>query len=734
MKTKIFNVLGLAAAAVALTACSDEFLQEKQNYDNVTTEIYDNYTGAERRIYDLYSWCLPTVNADPNWQYTSTGSNDDQAKSTEEYAGFGAFVDPQNELKANTSSNQVPDYFFGTPNNIQSNAWGRIRNVNDVITGIEAGSLSTEEKNELLGQAYFMRAWCYYNLVRYYGGVPIITEVQDPVEGVYTPRSTTKETIEFICSDLDKAAAMLAPFTMSGGWTSSSRWGYVTTGTALALKGRVLLLWASPIFNRQNDLTRWTTAYNTMKAELDSIQACGYGLFSTSSNVNGSDFAYQFNQSGINPEAIFVTLYNTVQDGDGQKNSNWERYIRPKNTTGTGKNASAMFVDMFPMADGKRPSTISTYTKLEASEYEYDSEYPFMNRDPRFYRTFGFPGLRWAYSGNSTLTDADPNNPSYDYGANYELWNYVWYTSEDDQGNVESSNRYGADNLLSNVQGIYVRKRTDDLDVNSSPLYNYSAAANQNGFLYSAQPWIELRYAEALLNLAEVACGAGDMAYAVEILQQIRARAGYTADNNYGLPTNLASDQATCMSAILYERQVELAYEGKRFEDCRRWMLYDGGTEALDVDGAPSHWKLTGWGGNTCTWLGFAQLNGQRRETMEFRTADKFGVGSTTYDSDPLLASGTTRCAAVDLRKDLTDQLETLKAWYADNLVRKEKKGDAYDSNKTKLYMQFLPRYYFLGLGSSCQSNNSLLPQTIGWEDYNNGNANGTYDPLSDLQ
>ncbi|MCD8290761.1 MAG: RagB/SusD family nutrient uptake outer membrane protein [Prevotella sp.] len=729
MKTNIINLFGLGLiGALTLTACSDEFLEEKKNYDNVSTDIYNNYTGAERRVFDIYSWCLPTVDSDPTWQYPSTGSDDDQSKSTEEYSGFGAFVDPQSPLNI-ISGTDVPDYFFGTPNNIQANAWGRIRNVNDVIEGIEGGSLSDSEKDELLGQVYFFRAWCYYNLVRYYGGVPIITEVQEPVESTYTPRSSAKECIEFICSDLDKAAKMLAASTMNGGW-SSSKWGYVTTGTALALKGRVLLLWASPLFNRANDQSRWTNAYNTMKAELDSINACGYGLFSTSNNINGSDFALQFNQSGINPEAVFVVLYNTVQSGDGQKNSNWERYIRPKNTTGTGKGASAMLVDMFPMADGKKPGTTDTYTLLESSSYDYDSNYPFMNRDPRFYRTFGFPGVRWAYSGNSTLTDADLNNPSYDYGTNYELWNYVWYTDQDDQDNVESSNCYGADNLLSNSKGIFVRKRSDDYDVNSSPLYNYSAAANTSGFIYSAQPYIELRYAEVLLNLAEVACGAGDMSEAVSLLQQIRARAGYTAENNYGLQANLASDQAACMSAILYERQIELAYEGKRFEDLRRWMLFDGGTQL--VDNAPSTWKLTGWGGNTCNYLGFKQLNGQRRENMEFRVADKYGLGSTTYDSDPLLANGGERCAAVDLRQDLTEQLETLKEWYADNLVRKEKKGDSYDSNQTKLYMNFLPRYYFMGIGRSAQSNNTKMPQTIGWEDYNNGGADGTFDPLAE--
>jgi hypothetical protein len=186
------------------------------------------------------------------------------------------------------------------------------------------------------------------------------------------------------------------------------------------------------------------------------------------------------------------------------------------------------------------------------------------------------------------------------------------------------------------------------------------------------------------------------------------------------------------MSAILYERQIELAYEGKRFDDLRRWMLFDGGTEM--AEGAPASWKLTGWGGNTCSWLGFKPMNGQRRENMEYRVADKYGIGGTTYDSDPLLKSmeqSERDAVAVDLRKELGPQLSTLATWYKSNLVRKLKKGDARDANHVDETMKFFPKYYFLGFATGAASANKSLPQTIGWGDYNNGGSNGTFDPLA---
>lgn len=399
---------------------------------------------------------------------------------------------------------------------------------------------------------------------------------------------------------------------------------------------------------------------------------------------------------------------------------------------GGGKTPSAMMVDMFPMADGKRPSTCNTYTTLEQSSVAYDKNVPFANRDPRFYRTFAFPGVRWAFSGDPK--NASNNNPY--TGDKYNLWNYVWYANESDRDNEEasSSNTYGADNLLTNAKGFYIRKRSDDLDVNSNARYKFTQA---NGFKFSGSPYLEIRYAEVLLNYAEAACGAGEMGVAVEQLKKIRARVGYTSANNFGLQTNLSGDQAACFAAILYERQIELAYEGKRFDDLRRWMLFDGGAER--AEGAPDTWVPSGWNGNTCTYLGFKQLNGQRRDNLEFRVSSNHeskGLGGTSWEingvnPDPL--KDVTRPDALDLRQaDISSQQNKLVEFYNTYLTRKMKKGDAYTTDHTPKYMNFLPRYYFLGFAEGAQKANQTLPQTIGWADYNNGGANGTFDPLAE--
>lgn len=733
---KVFSIALMTA--FAFTSCSDAFLQDLKNYDTTNSDAYNYFSGAKGRVDDIIYWSLPSANDSPNWKFGSSGLSDDHSKATEEYCGFSLFNDPQKPMTSMSGGLQeVPDYFNGSDNgNIQLMTWGRIRNINDVIAGISKSTLSDGEKNQLLGQAHFFRAWCYYLMVKWYGGVPIITEVQDPVESSVVQRSSTKACIEFICNELDKSAEMLAPFTTNGGWTAEN-YGRVTSGTALALKGRVLVLWASPLFNRANDKTRWQAAYDAITASIPVLESCGNGLAAEGNGGNyAKNWANIFVTPDNNPEAVFFTKYNTIADGgapDYSRNNLWENGIRPSNAMGGGgKTPSSMMVDMFPMADGKRPATCNTYSLLEASEEGYDPKYPFMNRDQRFYRTFAFPGVRWTFNGDPRN---ELNNNPY-AGTAYELWNYVWYTSAADREDIESGKQYGSDNLLANAKGMYIRKRSDDRDINGASVYEFEATGR--GFKRSAAPYIEIRYAEVLLNLAEAACNIDKMDIAVEQLKRIRSRVGYTADNNYGLQADLVSNQAACMSAILYERQIEFAYEGKRFDDLRRWMLFDGG--AGKVDGAPSTWNLTGWGGNTCTYLGFTPLNGQRRENMEFRVKSDYngGLGGKEWtiggtNPDPL--AGITRPTAINFSQPeskVIPWLTALKDWYGKYLERNTKKGDSYDSNHIPLYMNYQPYYYFLGFNQKSQTVNPTLEQNIGWQDYNKGGISGTFDPLAE--
>ncbi|MDY4926106.1 MAG: RagB/SusD family nutrient uptake outer membrane protein, partial [Prevotella sp.] len=298
MNTTIKSFGALLIASLAISSCSDDFLKEKISYDQTTEDCYNYYSGAAGRVSDVYKWSQPDVNSGASWKFPSTGRGDDLDKCTEEFTGFGGFVNELVEYTSNTP-NTVPDYGFQQTKNIQTMAWGRIRNINDVIKGISNGNLKEEEKRELLGQVYFWRAWSYYLLVKWYGGVPIITEPQEVSASSFTQRSSTKECIDFMCKDLDMAAEYLAPYTTNGGWQSSDDYGRVTSGAALALKGRILLMYASPLFNRSNDKARWQEAYDCIKASIPVLNSCGNDLaYDGNPGTNASNWALMFSQVG----------------------------------------------------------------------------------------------------------------------------------------------------------------------------------------------------------------------------------------------------------------------------------------------------------------------------------------------------------------------------------------------------------------------------------------------------
>ena len=732
--------LALAVTVVGLAACSDKFLEEKKLYGKYSdATVYNNYETAQNRIDNFYYQLLPGQKEGDGMyaDIVSTGSNDDDACSTEEYAGVSAWEDNTTILDYQILNEKKWDHLYVEFK--ENSPYGQIRNINDAIDGLQNHStLSDNEKNELLGQAYFFRAWRYFTMVRWHGGVPIIKEVQNALYSksmdgsLIVHRSTTKECIDFICEDLDKAAELLP-----AQWGRiASNWGRVTKGTALALKGRALLLWASPLFNRSDEPARWEAAYQANETARKVLEESGYGLAyennpgaATESAANwGKMFLNVQGSDGNVNEAVFVTLYNNLskQSDNSEKNNGWEHGIRPKTASGGGgKSATAEIVDLFPMADGKRPG---------ASTYNYDKKAFFANRDPRFYRTFAFPGVKWTFDGNPkdlltaqlndlvypniTLKDGYPYN-----GADYVLWSYAWYKDATKQDSETSSGWY-ADALADSRRSVYVRKRSDDSQLNAgSPMYIYVDNNGKCSFSQSGAPYMEMRFAEVLLNLAECAAATNRGQEALDLLKRIRSRVydPTTVDADYGL---VNGSRAENIEQVLYERQIELAYEGKRFEDMRRWLLFDGGVGQAAL--SPT-WEVKGYGGDTWTFLGYKDAdrpNKYGKNHIIEMYAKELAAKDEDNGSDPILAAGINRPSPLDLSKR-ADGEQALIDFYTNNLERKDRLED----NNTDKVPTFQPFYYFLGLCYSAMYNDAALIQTIGWEDYSHG-GDGRYDPL----
>ena len=741
----VYTLLPLIGGGWVGVACADSFLDDMTVYGSFSEDkVYSSYAGALDRVNTLYREMLPQAcqgsgnGSNGQNNYTSTGSPEVWSKSSLEYAGFTDFTNPDQEL----DYTNVTDYFYVI--NKSDSPWGNIRNANDIIQHLENNdNLTQEEKDKLLGQAYFFRAYRYWTLVKLYGGVPLIDHPQDPIIGdgdgsdKIVPRSPAKDCIQFICKDLQKAADRLPKQWGSGDY------GRITAGAAEAMKGQVQLFYASPLFNRADEALRWDSAYVTNKKALQLLNEGGVGLaYAVNGGAqNALNWAKMFlandGSDGTVGETVLATLYNNrdkVETANYDKWNGWEHSLRPVNANGNGGlHPTAEMVDLFPMADGLVPGKSSIH---------YDPLCFWLNRDPRFYRTFAFPGVEWRFDTNGNdLNSYDDVGKKYVYayfphqysgsGTNFQLWSYTWYASQDDADRMSStSNGYTADLIAQKNSAVYIRKRSDDLALSPSPLYRFSiSASTPKGFQQSAAPLVWMRYAEVLLNFAEAAAGAGHLDEALQALQQIRARVGYTAEQNYGLPADITSSREKMLAAVLYERQVELAYEGKSFDDMRRWMLFDGGTQTFE--GEPTTWHLTGFGGNTCTFLGMKPLNGQRRHEIVIYTrtnADQKNEADPVIDKRPkALALTENLTYDEDAEEYGSNEAMELADFYTAYLKRKDVNADTNDETSGIL---FRPQYYFIGFKQSAMQTNPTLLQTVGWHDYSHGTA-GTFDPLA---
>jgi hypothetical protein len=410
--------------------------------------------------------------------------------------------------------------------NSNSNTYGKIRIINTFIRDCSAGTLAAGVKRRFLAQAYFFRAYRYFQLVRVYGGVPLVLtplpSVGDAKNEAALPRSKTSECFKQIASDLDSAIKYLPVK-----WPQSNDWGRVTSGAAAAFKGRVLLTYASPQFNPANDVSRWQAAYDVNTLANNLLKSGGFGLNSSYQNMWFTEVN--------NPEAVLVTGFNNSTAQYTSKNNTYDKSVRPA-YLGAGSSSSQPswdFVQDYPMLDGKAPGV--------STKYSYSLQTFYKNRDPRFEATVAYNGCLWPILGNNS----------------YRLWTYLYYT--DDNGTKSSSTEItGATNT-----GFYLRKA-----VNSS--------VDASNVQYSGTDWMEIRYAEVLLNLGECAAelnklGQGEEAYSGIVA--IRKRAGIEAgsDGLYGLDPGMTHDQM--INAIMREREIEFSFEGKRFWDLRRRNL-----------------------------------------------------------------------------------------------------------------------------------------------------------------
>lgn len=434
--------------------------------------------------------------------------------------------------EANPADITTSDFLKGkllSTNSFPGQTWNYsyVRNLNEFFARMKAteAPLSNDEKNRLMGQAYFFRAYIYYKMLESYGGVPIITNVQDPTadtESLFVTRNTSLECFNFVLGQLDSAIMLLPPRGTAG--YDAER---ITKAGAMTVKAKVLLLKASPLFCKASNAQYWSDAYNAYIAAKNELDAEGYGMYQDGTKRATENMWY--NKSAASKEMIIYVAFNDP----AKKNSHQAAQLPLSQSSGAtgGQQPTWEMVKSYPMMDGKN---------IDGNP-DYDPTMFWKNRDPRFYTTIVYNGA--LYGLGKSL---------------YRQWIFEEYSGGGTDG-------YRA--VDGTFTGFYSRKGIDT---------TYSKFGTKP-FQDQAMDWAVIRYPEVMLDLAE--CANEIDAHRTEVtalITAIRARAGIPAGDGglYGLDAAVGTDKAISFNAIMKERQIELAFEGKRYWDLRRRRMF----------------------------------------------------------------------------------------------------------------------------------------------------------------
>lgn len=650
-------VLAFALICVGFGACNKNVLDKADQNGVDVAVVWANQSTVNEYLNALYDLAMP------NWPTPGSIHN------TSDELGNATVSILNGTLTGST--NEITDIYAANKEaSIESKSgdvYYLIYRCNNAIQNLGADSpLTPDLANPLRGQFYFFRAYIYFLMVRIYGGVPLVLQTQNPANGIpslYVPRAKSSACFKQIAADLDSATALLP-----ARWTASADNGRITRAVASAFKGKALLYWASPQFNPGNIQSRWQDAYDACKAAYTMAQTDGYGLFKGGLDalwVNEND---RFATSNPNIERMmWRSIDNTVvSPAHGTNNENITRPVS-ETTGGGGSNQPTWnLVQAFPMANGLAPfnpdGSVNTASGYDATQY-------WLNRDPRFAQTIAYNGAIWNLSGKSNRHQWMYQNPS-----------SIGGTFLDDASRPC-------------VTGFYCRKICNPNISATQALYSSNTSGG------SGMDWIELRFAEVLLNYAECANAIGNLGEAQNLVITLRQARGFTAGAyNYGL-ANITS-QAAMASFLLTEREVEFAMEGKRYWDLRRTRQYD------KLSGTALKALITTVNYNATTFPYVAGASPNKKAE-----ANATGSNPPVIYMDVPNASGGRVCDTLNV-----NNRATYTKFFTAGTVNLTYSGGTGVINYPSLY-------YFYPLPPNFLQTSPALQQTIGW-------PGGSFDPL----
>lgn len=555
MKKTFKYVLGaLMCCTLGFSSCTDYLDRDEssvlskedafknfQNFQGYVEVMYNIIPDFSRHYWvSSFNWGEDEVITTGNGEYLM-GFQIDNGNYRSYFNNNACFLDREWYVDAKPTDNNPRFY-----KSLWGGSWYGIRQANMGLKAIEDGLLvdaTQEQRNFIEGQLRFMRGWFYFELCSYWGGLPYMTEPLDPSAQFKLPRMSYQECADLMIADFKRAAELLPvnwDNTATGRPTQGKNEFRANKIWALSYLGKAALYAGSPLMaqgvdsdSKAYDAERCKTAADALGQVLSMVEngQTQYKL------VDFADYSTLFysRKDFLVPGGTEAIMRHTTYGADSywrQMNS----YQLSAICEGDGiiLHPAANYVNYYGMANG---------LPLDDSNSGFDKEYPWKDRDPRFYHDIVYDGVQMIKS----VTNAD--HKPYQYANFYEGGNGV--------NDPKSTSRTG----YLNYKFIPIGANKDDLD------YGW-------GFHMSLS---YLRLADVYLMYAEAAAEGYGSAQgkssncsltAEDAVNVIRDRAGVAhVDASY------TGSLEKFMGEVRRERAVELSFEGHRFHDLRRWKL-----------------------------------------------------------------------------------------------------------------------------------------------------------------
>ncbi|NDV81614.1 RagB/SusD family nutrient uptake outer membrane protein [Bacteroides sp. 51] len=562
---KYFNKIASIAfmlSLLVLGACTD-YLDKAPQSDIDPDDAYKNFTNFQGFVEHLYNH-IPLITAEDyhnNWNY----GEDEYWEPTEQRLAANQF-DQGNYWAWETAAYSWfktggnPNSFENNDNdpakNGKGNLWGlswmAIRKANVGLANLDKlTDASTEERNLIEGQLYFFRGWFHFMLMQYWGGLPYIDEELASNTIFKLPRLSYQETADKAAADFERAATLLPvdwDDTTAGKATLGNNNIRINKVMAYAYLGKNLLWAGSPLMN---NVSGGNASYNAefCKRAADAfVQALK--ICEDNKRYELADFSeytqlfYTYNQSGKIPGLKEAIFYENLIKSNGRFRYNQVNDYRPPSLINEGIKCypTANYVDLYGMANGL---PIPDITKPDA-ESGYNPEYPWVGRDPRFYHDIMVDGEKCVLDASRVGGDLerqyaslyeggrfrdDPLNRAKSVFTGYMLSKYISKYNNSWEGYRDNCVMVLSLMRLADVYLMYAE----------ATIYGYGGV-NSKATGYHLTP--------------------------IDAVNKIRERAGVGLINN-----KFTGSTENFMSELRRERAVELAFEGHRFIDLRRWML-----------------------------------------------------------------------------------------------------------------------------------------------------------------